>query len=92
MEQYLTRSLITPAIKLQPFLLATKRPSSSVTICAWLPDTDLHFIDKWSTNWNGMINNDNYPIDLKSFDDAQTPSLSLSQLPLALVLHCMQNY
>ncbi|KAF8967851.1 hypothetical protein BDZ97DRAFT_1655807 [Flammula alnicola] len=54
MEQYLTRSLTTP-IKLEPFVISNKKPDSIVTICAWLPDAELPFLEKWIGNWHGSV-------------------------------------
>ncbi|KAF9481530.1 hypothetical protein BDN70DRAFT_973634 [Pholiota conissans] len=54
-DQYLARSPTTPSLKLEPFVLGNKRANSFLTICAWLPDTDLHLLAKWATNWTDPI-------------------------------------
>ncbi|KAF8161183.1 hypothetical protein B0H34DRAFT_369777 [Crassisporium funariophilum] len=53
--QYLTRMLATTSTTLEPYVLSSNHSDSSVTLCAWSSDLELHSLRKWIHNWRGPV-------------------------------------
>lgn len=55
---YLTRMLAPSSVSvtLEPFILSNVHPNSSVTLCAWVTDSEFEFMDQnWPRHWHGSV-------------------------------------
>ncbi|KAJ3506601.1 hypothetical protein NLJ89_g6780 [Agrocybe chaxingu] len=52
---YLTRSSSTPSGLLEPFVATSQAPNSTVTLCAWIADSDIQDLETSLGNWKGSV-------------------------------------